>query len=622
MLLVDYVKSLFKDYYKGAVVSLMVENLELARDKKLPNFMMKELGIPSSMRSRLFFQAGALDAAIKELESFEYSVSRGETFDSLAEAYWDAIESPSILDEVQERWLSQNLELLDDLRAAHQGYLQEYGQAPEEYTDLLDELVNISDFRGSKDLVIGGEQDVVDLPFSFWRSLDETGSGDEVIDYAVYDCEMSYDRDYIRGEAIVTLPTSLQSLDIDSDTFDEAFDAFINSIKESVDFFLFIRSLDLRLVHVNEYFDAKLGASDILKGIEQLTEAVLLILSEVEVQDSIERLSRKGDPLGRVFVRSLADFTVSDIERLKDESSLKGLPFVLVQEGKDIAVPSEYSNVFDHVYLLGCFGYASAKHEVKVQFQTYTGVIEFVNDNRYLIRDFGVRGVPPHLPYLNVVDLDVGLGAEVRIPLALLENRYRDIRIQSRNAVRLTTPTWDGLKCAAPKLHLCLDYTETVQVDFSEIDRLFFTKKAYIGCDIKQLQNQEESGYLGKRFPSEFRCSGSLCVVEDGAIGALVFSNMRYGYETLIAASGAFFKTFGNEPTLHFDHLRSPKGFSEVYPKRGEAYSNSIVWSFPGHADYSGCSFYKCILLDGEPENSVSVLALNEKYDQTIVVSK
>jgi hypothetical protein len=257
---------------------------------------------------------------------------------------------------------------------------------------------------------------------------------------------------------------------------------------------------------------------------------------------------------------------------------------------------------------------------VKVEFRTYTGVVEFVNADHYLIRDFNVRGVPLYLQYINVTDLDVGLGAEVRIPLDLLKDSYRDIRIQSRNAVKLTTPTWDGDRCHDPKLHICLDYTETVQVDLAEINRLFFTKKAYIGCSVDQLQKQKDSNYLGKRFPSEFRCSGSLCIVEDGMSEVTVFSNSRYGYQTLVVAS-SISTALSEEDVMHFGHLKQPKMMKEAVPKRAEEYSNSIVWTCPDN-DFSGCSFYKCILACGEPKNSVSILPVNQDYDRTVVVTE
>ena len=317
------------------------------------------------------------------------------------------------------------------------------------------------------------------------------------------------------------------------------------------------------------------------------------------------------------YLSSLDGRSVQELTRLKGLLRSIGLAFVLVQRGKYISVPPEYASVFDHVYLFDCFGFTSSSN-VSVQFPNYSGVLEFVNDDMYLPKDFGVRG-SYRKSYLNVTKLDVESGAEVRIPLDLDLDEFRDIRVQSKNVVNLSIPTWDGIRSVDPKLHLCLDYTDTVQVDLAEINRLFFTKKAYIGCSVDQLQKQKDSNYLGKRFPSEFRCSGSLCVVQDGMYGVSVFSNSRYKYPELVAATIS--PQLSREATRYFEHLKLPMSFSEAEPKRAEAYSNSIVWPYTKN-DFSGCSFYKCILVGGEPKNSVSILPVNQEYDRTVVVTE
>lgn len=605
MKLVDYVEFLFSDAYKQSVIGMMLENLKYARDTVLPNHAMEVLGVPVSIQPRLRFRAGVVDDAIRELEGFEYHTSRGEDFEWLAKEYWKALGYP---DAVDAHWLSQNIGMVEQ---AMRDINEDAGE--DAYNDLNEffeyEFFSVTDLDRT-DLVVG--EFAVDLPRTFWSGLDQDGVGYDVIDNSVHDCDTSYDYDYLRSAVIDTLSLYVDEEDLSLD-LDNLGECIASSIDEAV------KDLDLRLMHVNDNFDASLGSVKILTDAKQLNDAVVSLCETTSVRGCTEILDHVGGSFGCVFVKSLDEFAVSDIKRLKGELSSKGLPFVLVQEGRDIAVPSEYSSVFDHVYLLGCFCYASAKQDVKVEFKTYTGIVEFVNDNHYLIRDFGVLGVASHWPYLNVVKLDVGSGAEVRIPLDLFEDSYRDIRIQSRNAVRLTTPAWDGAVCTDPKLHLSLDYTDTVQVDFLEINRLFFTKKAYIGCDVEQLQSRKASEYLGKRFPSEFRCSGSLCIVEDGMYGVSVFSNSRYKYPALVAATIS--RQLSAEALRYFEHLKLPMGFSEAEPKRVEAYSNKIVWPYPEN-DFSGCAFYKCILVGGEPKNSVSILSLNREFDRTIAVQK
>jgi len=68
--LVDFVTSSYKEDYKQAVTGLMLENLEFARNKLLPDWAMRRLGIPDSAIPRIRCQAGILDDAIQKLESF------------------------------------------------------------------------------------------------------------------------------------------------------------------------------------------------------------------------------------------------------------------------------------------------------------------------------------------------------------------------------------------------------------------------------------------------------------------------------------------------------------------------------------------------------------------------